>query len=441
MRNHRPSKNDRPAKPHRIVRGCAALAAVLAGSLLLSACGGGDKPASETKEIKVTMANHVWTTEIQKVIPEFEKQSGIKVNVTTLGESQLSDQYNVKLNAGTNEIDVMMYRPLQEGRQFAKNKWVADLTKNTGEADYDWGDFQEPAKASTTIDNKVVGVPLITEREVVYYNKDILAKAGVQPPKTLDELEAAAKAIKEKVPDTYGIAMRGQKAAAVTQFSSFLYSEGGDWTTNGKASVNSPEAIKAYTRYGSLLKNYGPPGVTNMNWPDAFAIYQQGKAGFLIDADSLYKNAIDPAKSKATNSTGYAAFPAGAAGSKPYNVTSWALGINNDSEAKDASWQFIKWATSKDMTLRMQQAGTPGARASVWADPKGTTSFPAELAQVIQAQSKVGVGHDRPEVVQVGKARDIVGAPLIASIGGQDVTGSAGTAQQEFQSFLDGEKK
>ncbi|GAB3697238.1 ABC transporter substrate-binding protein [Mariniluteicoccus flavus] len=418
------------------------LASLVAGSLVLTACGGGgDQPASETKEIKVTMANHVWTTEIQKAIPEFEKATGIKVNVTTLGESQLSDQYNVKLNAGTNEIDVMMYRPLQEGRQFAKNKWVADLTKYTGEADYNWADFQEPAKASTTIDGKVTGVPLITEREVLYYNKDILAKAGVQPPKTLDELEAAAKTVKEKVPDTFGIAMRGQKAAAVTQFSSFLFSEGGDFAKDGRSTLDSEAAKKAYARYGGLLKNYGPPGASNMNWPDAFAIYQQGKAAFLIDADSLYKNAIDPQKSKAATTTGYAAFPAGSAGSKPYNITSWALGINNDSKAKDASWKFIKWATDKQMTLKMQQAGTPGARASVWSDPQGTTSFPKELADVIQEQAKNGVGHDRPEVVQVGKARDIVGGPIIAAIGGQDVNGALSTAHKDFQTFLDGEKK
>ena len=63
----------------------------------------------------MTLVNHVWTENIKKALPEFEKQSGLKVEVTQLGEDQLSDQYNVKLNAGSADIDVMMYRPLAGG--------------------------------------------------------------------------------------------------------------------------------------------------------------------------------------------------------------------------------------------------------------------------------------------------------------------------------------
>ena len=93
----------------------AAVAAVL--SLGLTACGGasGSADAKTSGTVRVTLANHVWTEGIKAAIPEFEKSSGLKVELTQLGEDQLSDQYNVKLNAGSDEIDVMMYRPLQEG--------------------------------------------------------------------------------------------------------------------------------------------------------------------------------------------------------------------------------------------------------------------------------------------------------------------------------------
>ncbi len=106
----------------------AAVAAVL--SLGLTACGGGSgsSDAKAAGTVRVTLANHVWTEGIKAAIPEFEKSSGLKVELTQLGEDQLSDQYNVKLNAGSDEIDVMMYRPLQEGKAFAKNGYLADLT-------------------------------------------------------------------------------------------------------------------------------------------------------------------------------------------------------------------------------------------------------------------------------------------------------------------------
>ena len=114
-------------------------------ALGLSACGGGGggSDSAGSKTLRVTLVNHVWTDNIKKALPEFEKQSGLKVEVTQLGEDQLSDQYNVKLNAGSSDIDVMMYRPLQEGKLFAKNKYLSDLgDKVKADKNWDWSDFQ-----------------------------------------------------------------------------------------------------------------------------------------------------------------------------------------------------------------------------------------------------------------------------------------------------------
>ena len=404
--------------------------------------GGGDSGGSTT--VKVTMANHVWTENVKKAIPEFEKASGLKIEITQLAEDQLSDQYNVKLNAGTSEIDVMMYRPLQEGRLFAQNKYFADLTsKAKADATWNLADFQAAPIAATTYQGKVVGVPIITEREVLYYRKDLLQKAGLSVPKTLDELEAAAKAIKAANPDVAGFVARTSKSPAVTQFSSFLYSMGGDWVdASGKAAVNSDAAKKAYAFYGGLIKNYGPANVsTDMSWPEAMAIFTQGKAAFYTEADSLYKNATDPAKSKVADTVGFAVFPAGPAGSKPYNIPSWALGINDASKNQANAWKFILWATSKEQTLAQQKGGIPGARTSVWADTAGTSSYPTDLAEAIAASTKGGVDHDRPIVAQVVKAREAVGQPIVDSIKGSDVTASVETAVKAFQAVLDTEKK
>ena len=106
----------------------------------LSACGGDERQRTRLRStLRVTLVNHVWTENIKKALPEFEKQSGLKVEVTQLGEDQLSDQYNVKLNAGSDDLDVMMYRPLQEGKLFGKNKYLADLTsKVKSDSAFDW---------------------------------------------------------------------------------------------------------------------------------------------------------------------------------------------------------------------------------------------------------------------------------------------------------------
>ena len=417
----------------------------VAAAVGLSACGGGGEDSAGSKTVRVTLANHVWTENIKKALPEFEKETGLKVELTQLGEDQLSDQYNVKLNAGTSELDVMMYRPLQEGKQFAKNGYLADLTdKVKSNKEWDWSDFQPGPVQATTYEDKVVGVPLITEQEVLYYRKDLLEKAGyTNPPKTLDELKEMAAKVKAANPGVAGFVARTGKSPAVTQFSSFLYSFGGDWVDeSGKAAVSTPEAKEAYAFYGGLIKDHGPANVsTDMGWPEAMAIFTQGKAAFYTEANSLYKNATDPAKSKVSDTVGFAAFPEGPAGSKPYSIPSWALGVNESSENQDNAWKFIEWATSKAQTLENQKAGVPGGRTSVAADPEATATYPKDLVEANAAMAQNGVGHDRPEVVKVAEAREIVGQPIVDAITGKDAAASADAANEAFQKFLDDENK
>ncbi|MEU7714260.1 ABC transporter substrate-binding protein [Micromonospora chalcea] len=410
----------------------------------LAACGGGEDSGG-SKTVRVTLVNHVWTENVKKALPEFEKQTGLKVEVTQLGEDQLSDQYNVKLNAGSSDLDVMMYRPLQEGKQFGKNKYLADLTERSkSDSAFDFSDFQAAPVQATTYDDKVVGVPIITESEVLYYRKDLLKKSGFDaPPKSLDELKAQAAKVEADNPGVAGFVSRTGKAAAVTQFSSFLFSFGGDFVdANGKAAVNTEQAKQAYAYYGGLLREHGPNNVsTDMSWSEAMAIFTQGKAAFYTEANSLYKNATDPAKSKVSDTVGFAPFPAGPAGSKPYNIPSWALGINDQSKNKDNAWKFIQWAAGKEQSLAQQEAGVPGARASVWANPQAIATYPKDLAEATTASTANGVGHDRPLVVKVAQAREIVGQPIVDAITGKDPAASADAANEAFQKFLDDEAK
>ena len=178
-----------------------------------------------------------------------------------------------------------------------------------------------------------------------------------------------------------------------------------------------------------------------MSWPEAMAIFTQGQAAFYTEADSLYKNATDPAKSKVSDTVGFAVFPAGPAGSKPYNIPSWALGINEASENRENAWKFVQWATSPEQVTAQQKSGIPGARTSVWESAEGVSSYPEDLAAAITASAASGVDHDRPVVAQVVKAREAVGQPIVDAIQGRDVEASAEEAQKAFQAVLDDEEK
>jgi multiple sugar transport system substrate-binding protein len=261
-------------------------------------------------------------------------------------------------------------------------------------------------------------------------------------PETLDELEAAAAKLNDPSNGFYGIAMRGARVPLVTQLSSFIYSFGGDFQDEkGNASIDTPEAIEAYEFYGNLLRNYGPPGATNMGWVEASAIFAQGNAAFYIDADSQAYTFLDPTKSAVVDTVGYASFPAGPDGSRPYNIVPQTVGINEFSKKKDAAWDFLQWATNKENTKQLLSEETVSvARQSAWDDPDAAAAYPAGLLDVIRNLSPDAVGHDRPQLEQIARAREIVGGPAVTAIEGGDVQAAVKQANEEFQDLLDSEK-
>ena len=413
----------------------AAGAGAVLASTGLSLTGCGHSAGGPAGDLRIALANHVWTTAIRKRIGEFSELAGRRVLVSTMTADQLSSTYNVKLNASAPDVDVMMYRPLQEQLLFARNGWLADLTDRVStQPGYDWADFQPATRERTTVQGKVFGVPVVTERPTLYYRRDLVPDG--RPPATLAELFETALRLHNPAAGLHGFVGRGQRAAAVSMFSSYLYSFGGAFTVDERSAIAAPEAISAFDYYGRLLREAGPIGATNMSLEQITPIFAQGKAVYAIDADAVYRNFIDPATSLVGERTGFGAFPAGPAGSRPFNVPSWGLTINAFSERRDAAWEFIRWATSREMVLALQAEGVPGARLSAWRDQAALRKFPADLAASMLAGIQTGVGLDRPDVVQVGRARDIVGRPLVASILGQDVVAAARDASQQLDAFL-----
>lgn len=401
------------------------------------------KPYAGTT-LRFLAANHPWTETIKGLLPQFEEKTGIKVNLESIAENQLLQKLTVELTSGAGTVDVFMGRPLQEAKLFYKNGWYADLgafvkdEKKTPK-EYDFNDFFPSAVQAETVNGTLIGIPVVTEQHIIYYRKDLFEQKKIKVPTTMEELEAAAKALHDPDKGIYGIVMRGQGNPAVTQFSSFLYSFGGDWTKDGKAALDTPEAIKAFETYGRLLRNYGPPGVLNMSWPQAAALFAQGKAAMWLDANSLFLNVTDKEKSTVGDKVGFAMFPAGDKGAVPYTATAWGLHIAKSSKHPDAAWELVKFLTSKEVTLQTQAKGNPSARASVWDHPDGKKAWPPEWVEVAIKSSKVGRPYDRPLVVNVSKARDIIGEVITAAITGKDVKAAAAQANKAFQDLLNAE--
>lgn len=365
--------------------------------------------AAQSGELRVLVANHPYGELLKLSIPQFEKSTGIKVNVESLQEGQLTQKLTTEFATKSSTVDVFMTRPLQEGKMFSKNGWYAPLTG------YDFADYPKNIMDAASFGGKPYIVPLVTEWQVLYYRKDLLQQAGLKVPTTFDELEAAAQKLNSE--SVAGFASRGKGAAAVTQLSSYVFNYGGQYLDKGTAVFNSKPAIDATRYYGKLLGNYGPKGVTSMSWENIMPLFQAGKVAMWTDASVFYGQIVDQSKTQIPVANfDIANFPAGPKTNAPFIVSSWGISVANQSKKKDMAMKFLNWASSKEMAIKGMMDNITMARSSVWDDQVVRSKMNPGLIQTRVFAAKNGTPVDRPYMSAVGEARDLIGEVIIESI-------------------------
>ncbi|MDR0708958.1 MAG: sugar ABC transporter substrate-binding protein, partial [Spirochaetaceae bacterium] len=367
---------------------CVSVAAVFAGGGSQSSGGAASQPAqAQAQEIRVLLANHPYGELLKPLIPDFEKETGVKVIVESLQESQLTQKLTQEFATNSSTVDVFMTRPLQETLLFNKNGWYAPLDS------YDFSDYPSNTVDIGRKDGKPYIVPLVTEWQVLYYRKDLFQKAGIKVPTNFTELEAAAKAL--NTGGVAGFGSRGAGAAAVTQLSSYVYNYGGKYLDNNVAVFDKPEAVEAIKYYGLLLGSYGPQGVTSMSWEALMPVFQAGKLAMWTDASVFYGQIVDPAKTQIpAEDVGVARLPQGPKADSPFIVVSWAMGISGKSKNPDGAMKFLTWATSKELAAKGMAANITMARNSVWNDPAVKAATNPGLIETREHASKNGYPYD-----------------------------------------------
>ncbi len=399
-------------------------------------------------QLRVMLNKHPWQIAIEPHVKEFEALTGMKLVIEVYPEDQFRAKTSVELQSGSGNIDVFMTMPAQEGLKYLRAGWYQPIDEYLKDAsitspDYNWNDFMEVGRSAMTVDGRIIGPPIQLESNQLMYRKDVFQKYNVKVPTTLDELEAAAKALNGKAMTDdgqpgFGFVARGKRAAATSIFSGYLHAMGSTWLTPSREpAFNSEEGIKAFDLYGRLLRLYGPPGSENNHWYEASSIMGQGKAAMYVDFDSISAFVEDPEKTKVKGKMGYAMFPKGPGGKAGTMVTCWGLGIPKVSKNPKAAWLFLQWATNKEQVLALTaERAVQGGRLSVWNDPKAKTKMNHELADALIQGLKVGNSNWNPPVVAVSEVRDAVGAAIVTSIQGGDVKAAVNKAAADTKRIM-----
>ncbi len=164
------------------VLGAVALSTGLSACAGAGGAGGAGGGGGSADSINVLMVNNPQMVDLQKLAPEFTKESGIKVNFTVLPENDLRDKTSQEFSSQAGQYDVATLSNF-EIPIYAKNSWVADLTSYTkSDTAFDQSDILEPMTKALSVDGKIYGEPFYGESSFLMYRKDVLAAKGVTMP-------------------------------------------------------------------------------------------------------------------------------------------------------------------------------------------------------------------------------------------------------------------
>ncbi|MFE9298587.1 extracellular solute-binding protein [Streptomyces niveus] len=348
-----------------------ALAATLA--LAATACGGDEETAAKSGSGELTGTVTWWDTStvgsedkvFKQLAEDFEaKHKGVDVKYVNVPFGEAQNKFKNAAGSGSGAPDVIRSE-VAWTPEFADLGYLAPLDGTA--ALKDEKDFVPQAAASTKYDGKTYAVPQVIDSLGIFYNKKLFKDAGVEVPKTIDELKTVSKAIKDKTGKT-GMYLRGDDAY---WFLSFLYGEGGDLVdAKGKTvTVDSPAGVKAMEVVKDLVDSGAAKTDATDGWENMQAAFKGGDVAMMINGPWAIADTYAGPQFKDKANLGVAPVPAGSAGQgAPQGGHN--LAVYAGSKNLDASYAFVEYMSSAESQAKITtELNLLPTRTSVYSQP------------------------------------------------------------------------
>ena len=376
-----------------------AVAGGMAPLLVLAACSSGGSGSANSTTGTVTVAvvsNPLITGQMEPLTRSvFEKQNpGVTVKFATYTEGDLRAAIEKDVSTHSNSFNVVMIGPY-EAPLFAKNGWLVNLSKQfiAKQPSYGAADLLPPIAKALSYKGGLYAAPFYGESSMLYYRKDLFAKAGLTMPSHPTWTQVAGLAARLNQPGKVaGICLRGLAGWGdnMASLDTVVNTYGGQWfNMQWQPQLTSPAFENATNFYVNLVRKYGESGASNDSFNQLLTLYGQGKCAMWYDA-TVAATSIAGSYPSVFKNTGYAFAPHNVTNSSGW-LWSWALGIPQGTANQGAAWKFVSWATSKSYDQLVAKkygwaAVPPGTRTSLYHNPnylKAAKAFaPITLASI-----------------------------------------------------------
>ncbi|MCM0018366.1 MAG: extracellular solute-binding protein [Tagaea sp.] len=339
---------------------------------------------------------HVFQSYIRELLPEFEAQTGIKVNLDLQSFPIYNQRMDLELSTRSSGYDFCNISFIYSGRWIGSG-WLTPLDEMAADpamtpASWDPADFLSgPQSTLRNAQGKTFGFAWEGGAMIMSAARgDVLEQAGVGLPRTFDELVKACEATAKVA----GVAPFVSDRLHHWNWPPYLMGFGGRVFRGAPDDLfpllDTPEAIAGAEWYANLLVEYGPRGVLTFNDDQALRAQLAGQANLRTQVIGWMTPLVGHADSKVRQTTRFAPMPSGPAGYFP-GANSVGYGIPAAARNKAAAWEFIKWALSKE-TLRKivsEKGYTAVCRRSIVADPQFVSTMTFNGTDIATLYSQV----------------------------------------------------
>lgn len=408
-------------------------AALLAGTLALAGCGGtpspttgGQQPGSDIRPgeqydpkafegstIRFLMIEHPFVESLRPLLPEFEQQTGIKVELEVLNEQQGFDKLQADLSAGVGNFDLFMTDPLHNW-QYAAADWLEPLDGYIANSaitmpNYNVDDFAPGVLNSGRWNRQLLtglgegelwGLPVNFESYNLTYRPSLFQAAGVAVPGTYDEVLAVTKQLAGSMSgNNYPIVTRFDRYWDLTYltFGSMVQAYGVHLLDeDGKVDIASDASVQATDLFLEIVKAGSPSDASAFTWYEVLQGMASGRFAMAFNEADLFAATYQNAdESVISTDVGYAMIPEGPQG-RAAGAWIWQVSMGSASKQKGAAWTFLQWLTSPETLLATNLNGNMNpVRLSAWESDElsklvdGWGSEPGQYRTVLEQTAEI----------------------------------------------------
>lgn len=331
--------------------------------------------------INVLLWDDALTQALKAGLPDFEKQTGIKVNLELVPSGTLLQKTLMSITAQNADYDLVAVDepniPMVGPLLLPFDQWPETKVYFRP----DMNDIMPLAFAAGQWKGAFLGLPVnaniyvwLTRRDIIEkYRDEFKAEYGyeMRVPQTLNELLDMSKFLAKK--GIYGWApftkpTEGATCEAIWMFESFGTKVLQVDENGYRVILDKDKAIQAINFYKELLK-YAPEGALDMGHAERMAAFSSGKVFSMFNWPALIPDLENPEKSLVYGKIEYTEPPAGPE-KRAAIRGAWIVAIPKAAKEKQAAAEFAYWWMSIETGKKLIPKGLTPARESLLKDPE-----------------------------------------------------------------------